>query len=74
MPATTFTKQLLKCKRCGKIIPEKHWLIQDVEYLGETSPRMPICEECHESFLHWLDEIKKFKEKVDGKHIQSSEY
>lgn|GEM_PF-4238439 len=74
MPDTAFTKQTLKCERCEKIIPEKRWLIQDIEYLGEGSPRMPICEECHESFLHWLYEIKKFKEKFDEKHGKPSEH
>lgn len=73
MPATTFNKPLLKCARCGKIIPEKHWLIQDMEYLGEGSSRLPICEECHESLLYWFDEIKKFKEKFDEKHGKPSE-
>ena len=44
----------LKCARCGAVIKDKHHLIQHMEYLGQASPRLDICDSCNESFKYWL--------------------
>ena len=44
----------LHCYRCGKRIPEKHHMIQNIVYLGDPGPRHDICEDCYVSFLNWL--------------------
>lgn len=51
-----------KCKRCGKKLPEKYYLIQVVVYLGKHYPRLPICKECYESFVDWFDEMEDNEE------------
>lgn len=47
----------IKCVRCGKKIPEKHYLIQSIIYLGKSSKRLNICKECYDSFIDWLEEF-----------------
>lgn len=44
----------LKCARCGAIMKDKHYLIQNMEYMGKASPRLDICDACNESFKYWL--------------------
>lgn len=44
----------IKCARCGAVILEKHHLIQHMEYMGQSSPRLDICDTCNESFKYWL--------------------
>lgn len=52
----------IRCARCGAPINEKHYLIQHMEYIGKTTPRLDICDNCNESFKYWFSEIKNFKE------------
>ena len=52
-----------KCKRCGKKIPEKHYMIQVIVYLSNKHyPRHSICKECYESFIEWFDEVEDNKD------------
>ncbi len=46
--------QELKCYRCGKVMKEKHVMLQSIVYLGDVGPRHDICDECYKSFLTWL--------------------
>ena len=42
------------CGRCGKPLEKKHIMLQVVEYLGDVGKRVPICEDCHLSYVAWM--------------------
>ena len=47
----------VKCIRSGKKIPERHYLIQTIVYLGKSSKRRDLCENCYQDFIDWIDEL-----------------
>lgn len=42
------------CRRCGKVMEKRHYMLQTVVYLGEWCPRIDICDDCHTSYIMWL--------------------
>ena len=42
------------CARCGKEC-EKHYMIQEIIYLGLIGKRNDICPECEKEFIKWFN-------------------
>jgi hypothetical protein len=47
-------KMEVNCARCGKKLEETKYLIQASIYVGDTSKRLPLCNECYSEFATWF--------------------
>lgn len=45
---------IAKCVRCGKQLHSEHIMLQVIEYLGRTGPRVPICDACHREYVKFM--------------------